>query len=133
VTVQPAVAGTCADPEGPITPYACAADLDQMITGRWRLCTGRPLLNVGEAGIELAADFTYYALVDAGSGQLVRKTGFGFQGTWDSYQETATGVQFDLHPTPNSGIGGFPRFEDNPRRFSIVLETGGSTYVYDGP
>jgi len=133
--VQPAIAGTCAEREGPIKPYACAADLNTMITGKWRHCSGRALLDVGEAGIELAADFNYYALVDDGTGHLVRKTGFGFQGTWDSYQETETSVQFDFHPTPNSGDGGYPIFEDNPRRFSVQIgyEATGSVYVYEGP
>ena len=133
--INPPVAGTCADAEGPIKAYTCTADLEKMIIGKWRYCSGEQMLRVGEAGIEIDADYTYTALVDDGSGHLVKKTGFDFQGTWDTYQETSTWPGFYYHPTPNSGNGGAVVFEDSPRRFSIGIgyEERGSVYVYEGP
>ena len=121
--------GTCADPEGPQHPYTKAADVEAMIAGTWVHCSGPTFLNAGDEGFEFAADHTYYVLQDG-----MRKTGFDSQGTWDTYQETATLVQLDYHPTPNSGNGGAPKFEDDPRRVAIRLfeRSESSVYVWTG-
>ncbi len=117
----------CAQPEGPLHPYTQQAQVEQLIVGRWLHCSGPSLLEDEQAGIEFVADGTYFGLAFDGS-KLVRTTGFEKQGTWDAYQETEISVQLNWHPTPASGNGGAPLFEDNPRRFAIDL--GGSPSIY---
>ena len=87
------------------------------------------MINRGEIGIELTADCKYYALVSDGAGGLVRKGGFDGEGTWDSSQQGAAGVQFNCHREPNQGEYTFLRFQDSPRRFSGVIY-GRGTAVY---
>jgi len=125
--------GTCADPEGPLHPYTKAADVDAMFVGKWVHCSGPTFLMNGDEAFEFTADGTYYVLQDNGT-NLVRKTGFGNQGTWDTYQETEKSVQLSYHPTPNSGNGGAPQFEDDPRRVAIELfeRDVSSIYVWTG-
>jgi hypothetical protein len=119
-----AVPAACRAAATPIHPYTQAAELEAMLIGKWRHCSGPVLVQPsasGEVGIELVADHTYFKLATDAKGRLVRVVGFGGQGTWDTYQETATSVQFDLHPTPSSGTGGYPRFEDDPRRMAALM------------
>lgn len=119
----------CAQAEGPLHPYTQAAEVNHLIVGRWLRCSGTPLLEGEQAGIEFVSDGTFFGLAFDGS-ELVRTTGFGKQGTWDAEQTTAIAVQLNWHTTPASGNGGAPLFEDNPRRFAIEFGyTGASIYV----
>ena len=123
-TPDPAVPAACRAAATPIHPYTLAAELEALLIGKWRHCSGPVLVQPsasGEVGIELVADHTYFKLATDTTGALVRMVGFGAQGTWDTYQETDTSVQFDLHPTPNSGTGGYPRFEDDPLRMAVLM------------
>jgi hypothetical protein len=125
-----AMTGACNDPEGPRHPYTQAAEVEQLVLGRWLHCSGATLLGqAGEVGIELTADHIYYVLQQDGD-QLVREGGFAGSGTWDTYQETPTSVQFDYHPTPNSGNGGYFLFEDSPRRFAINIGYNDTPSIY---
>ena len=122
----------CGAPDGPLHPYTQAAELEPLLVGRWWHCSGPAMIDPTEAGIELVEDHTYFKLV-AEDGVLVRETGFARQGTWDVAQETPTSVQFDYHPAPQSGNGGYPQFEDGPRKMSIrlVVQSAVSLYVLD--
>jgi hypothetical protein len=60
----------------------------------------------------------------------MRTVGFGNQGTWDTYQVTETSVQFDWHPTPNGGYGGYPSFEEQPRKMAILIVEQRDTSIY---
>lgn len=123
------VSPLCAEPEGPLHPYTQDVEVRELIVGKWLHCSGRTILQNEQAGVEFVSDGTYFMLAYDG-GNLVRLTGFGKQGTWDATQETPTAVQFDWHPAPNSGNGGFPVFEDNPRRFAIDFYPGPGDSIY---
>ena len=125
-----AAAAACRAADGPLHPYTQAAELEQLLVGKWRRCSGPALIDPTEAGIELVDDHTYFKLVTDGAGALVRTSGFANQGTWDVAQETPTSVQFDYHPAPNSGNGGYPRFEDGPRKMSVTLVTQTAASLY---
>jgi hypothetical protein len=124
----------CDVPQGPLHSYTKASELETLILGQWLRCSGPPWLADSD-GIEFADDHTFFALIDDGLGKLVRRTGFGNQGTWDASQETETWVQLNTHLTPAGGNGGSPAFEDTPSRFAINLATGAgiSIYVRTGP
>ena len=114
-----AMPGTCNDPDGPLHPYTQAADLEALVIGTWRQCSGPTLFNTPQAGVEIATDGTFYLLADS-SGTLVRKGGFESQGTWDASQETAQTVQLNFH-IANTGTDGYPQFEDNPRKMQFRI------------
>ncbi|HUJ59097.1 MAG TPA: hypothetical protein VLX92_11415 [Kofleriaceae bacterium] len=119
----------CDEPEGPEHPYSKKSELDALVVGRWLHCSGGTFLPDEQAGIEFTADGTYYELGYQGT-SLVRLDGFDHQGTWDSYQETSTSVEFAWHPTPSSGNGGAPEFEDNPGRLAIDIPYADEPSVY---
>jgi hypothetical protein len=126
--------GECDAPQGPLHHYTTASEVETLIVGRWRHCSG-PTMIAGSDGVEFVADHSYFALVDNGLGNLVRTTGFGNEGTWEAYQQNPTWVQF-AYRRPGAGNGGTLEFEDGPPRFSIPLATsneGPSIYVGAGP
>ena len=125
-------AGTCDDPVGTIRQVKVAAEVEAMVLGRWEHCSGRNLLDAGDAGFQFDADGTYFVLVRDGDG-LVRKEGFAGQGTWNTYQEESS-VGLYIHPTPNSGTGGYPVFAENPRKMSMLLryQTEPTIYAWIG-
>jgi hypothetical protein len=120
-------AGGCEDPEGPLHPYTTAAEVETLILGQWRHCSG-PTLKPDQAGVEFAADHKIFALVDDIDGGLVRKTGFDSEGTWRA-DPVGAHVQLSYY-TPTGGNGGQPEFEDTPSRFSIRLTTGNASAIY---
>ena len=125
--------GTCDDPEGPMHPYKHASEVEQLMVGRWRHCAGPALLDQGDVGVEFAADHSYHELGDDGAGGLTQLSGFGHQGTWATEDLGSTAI-FEFNPTPNSFNNGTPQFEDDPRRFAIVLlhRFDSSIYVWTG-
>lgn len=118
----------CNATEGPEHPYTTVAELDQLVLGKWIHCFGPSILGE-EFGLSFDADGTYHAL-GFGEAGMVELNGFGNQGTWDGSQETATSVQWNIHPMPNSGTGGYPTFEDGPRMFAFALEDANDFSVY---
>ena len=115
----------CDAPDGTLHPYSQAAELEQIVVGRWVHCSGPPLLLHGDEGIELLGDHSYYGLASDGAGNLVRKTGFDFQGNWHALQLSPTDVEF----TYNDGEGGL-KLEDGPSRFALPVDTEGNESVY---
>ena len=116
------VVAACSAAPQPIHSYTQAAELEALLIGKWRHCSGPLLVGSSNIGIELVDDHTYFKLATDTTGALVRMVGFDAQGTWDTYQVTRTGVQFDLHPLPNSIASESPMFEDNPRRMGIQMD-----------
>jgi hypothetical protein len=110
--------------------YTQQSELEALLIGKWLHCSGPPMISSSEAGIELVDDHTYFKLVADGHGGYMRTVGFGNQGTWDTYQETETSVQFDWHPMPNGGYGGYPRFEEQPRKMAILIVEQRDTSIY---
>jgi hypothetical protein len=124
------VAAGCNAAAQPIHSYTRAAELEVLLIGKWRHCSGPLLIASSAAGMELVADHTYFKLATDNKGGFVRMVGFGNQGTWDTSQETDTSVQFNLQPTPNSGAGEYPMFEDNPRRMAFLEDTLDNLSLY---
>ncbi|MFT3693767.1 MAG: hypothetical protein QM831_11540 [Kofleriaceae bacterium] len=119
----------CSLPEGPLHDYTQVSEFNTLVVGTWWHCSGPKILSNEQAGIEFDADGKYYLIADDGSGNPVKLTGFGNQGTWDGSQEGET-VQFNIHPTSNSGLGGYPMFEDGPRRFAMEVEYNDDMSIY---
>jgi hypothetical protein len=118
---DPAATSECDAPQGPLHHYTTAAEVETLILGRWRHCSGPALKPAAQAGIEFIDDHTFFALIDDNDGELVRMTGFDSEGTWRADQE-GSWVQLS-YLTPTGGFGGTPEFEDAPSRFSIRLQT----------
>lgn len=135
--------GTCSDvPQGIVT-FGSVAEFRALLVGRWRYCSSKPYygntLNMthsaDEAGIEFAADGTWYTLTQVSGGPLVRSTAGSLteQGTWDTLTNgtTPTGglvVQLDV----NFANGGLPwqlTFSVTPTEFSGDSDAGQATYV----
>ena len=119
----------CSLPEGPLHPYTQVADFNTLVVGAWWHCSGPKIFANEQAGIEFDADGSYFFLADDGNGNPVKLTGFGNQGTWDGSQE-GNSVQFNIHPASNSGTGGYPTFEDGPRRFAMDVEYNQDVSIY---
>ena len=111
--------GACADPEGPLHGYSLASEVETLIVGKWRQCSGPAVFNRTYDGIEADADGSFYFLDDNGT-TLVRRTGFDSQGTWTAGQEGPHSVQLDFHLV-DTGDGGYPQFEDSPRRLAMRI------------
>jgi hypothetical protein len=124
------VPSACAGRDSPVHTYTQQSELEALLIGKWLHCSGPPMISSSEAGIELVDDHTYFKLVADGHGGYMRTVGFGNQGTWDTYQVTETSVQFDWHPTPNGGYGGYPSFEEQPRKMAILIVEQRDTSIY---
>lgn len=111
--------GTCNMPEGPIHAYTEQSELEVLLIGRWRRCSGPPMTDGPMAGLELLADHTYFKLGTDASGELVRNTGFANEGDWLTEQDSPTTVHLYVHP--DSPLGGVPAFEDNPRKMAMAV------------
>jgi hypothetical protein len=123
--------GPCAAPDGPRHDYTTASELDVLILGKWRQCSGpTPPTLENSRGIEFDADGRYFVLVEDGKGGLARGTGFSSEGKWDTTQATETEVLFSLRPTPSTSFGDPPLFEDDPRRFAFDPSHAGASSVY---
>lgn len=109
--------GECPNPEGPQHPYTDKAELEALLVGKWRHCSGPTMTGPTEAGVELVADHSYFRLVTDDQGGLMRQTGPGNQGTWE-VDET---LSLLYHPRPDLTGNGSPRFEDGPRKMGIFL------------
>ena len=118
------VSANCNAAQGPEHPYTMVSELEQLVLGQWIHCSGPTLLDNEQLGVEFDADGTYHMLAGDGDGGITVLNGFGNQGTWDAAQEGATAVQWDIHPDPNSGNGGYPTFEDSPRMFALEARRG---------
>ena len=129
----------CAVPAGTAATLDTTAKFYAAIVGRWLICPGG-LSAFGEApanviGVEYEAPTTttdldgllwgnMYYLVDSPDG-VVRGAGFDYQLTYDvSPQDPAEGppVQFNMHPTPNSGFAYGFTYSPSPRQW----------YLHDG-
>lgn len=126
----PPVPASCSQPEGPLHAYSTVSEFNALAIGRWVRCSGPKIIQSEQAGIEFDADGSYFVLADDGHGGVTKLTGFGNQGMWDGSQETATTVQWNIHPMPNAGTGGAALFEDNPRRFSMETVTNHDVSIY---
>ena len=115
----------CDAPDGPLHPYTHATELEQLIPGRWIHCSGPSLLSHGGDGIELLGDHTYYGLVGDAAGNLVRKDGFDWQGSWAALQLSPSDVEFSY----TEGEGNLA-LEDEPTRFALPVDTEGNKSVY---
>jgi hypothetical protein len=116
---SPPQTGTCADPEGPPHPFTTAAEVAELLPGRWQHCAGPVVrLNSDAAGIELTADGVYYML---SGDNLARESGFSGQGTWTATQTYGTNVEYDMTMDPGYHDFGSVTFEDSPRRVAFTL------------
>jgi hypothetical protein len=118
----------CLAGQGPEVAYTTVAEMLPLATGAWIHCSGPAILNE-QVGIEFRADGTYY-LIGVGTESLYELVGFGNEGTWDASQEGSDTVQWNIHPAPNSGTGGYPVFESSPRRFALQLEGSSELSIY---
>jgi hypothetical protein len=122
-------AGACDAPQGPLHHYTTVAEVETLVVGQWRHCSGPTLGTADQAGIEFVDDHKFFALVDDSDGNLVRMTGFGSEGTWRADQE-GDWVQLSCYTPTLGGNGGQPEFEDAPSRFAVRLDTGNAPVVY---
>jgi hypothetical protein len=105
------------------------SEFNPLATGAWIHCTGPTIFQNETIGLEFDADGTYHLLADNGAGGFSELNGFNNQGTWDGSQE-GNSVQWNIHPTPNSGLGGTAEFEQEPRRFSMYVNYNEDPSVY---
>jgi hypothetical protein len=118
----------CLEGQGPQVEYTTVAEMKPLAVGAWIHCSGPAILDE-KVGIEFRADGTY-ALIGVGLDALYELAGFGNEGTWDASQEGSAAVQWNIHPAPNSGTGGYPVFESSPRRFALQLEEATELSIY---
>lgn len=125
-----ALTANCDAAQGPEHPYTQASELDHLVLGQWIHCSGPSIFSNEQLGLEFDADGTYHLLASDGHGGIAVLSGFGNQGTWDASQEGASSVQWNIHPDPNSGTGGFPTFEDSPRKFAMLVNYSTDYSIY---
>lgn len=132
-------AEVCALQEQPIpavsSQQGTMALVDRLL-GQWVLCGATSVFGTNEAGLEFAADGSWYKLYASG-GALVRGQGFDGQGTWsivDTSAVNGTANPYQLNLNVGGGTGFiplFPAFATNPRK--MRLDNSGITnadYVF---
>jgi hypothetical protein len=95
VTVPPTTATSsivtkCSQTETPLTPAPQSLhSFQQLIVRRWLLCGQTSTFGTTEAGLDIAADGSWYKLVSGADGSIERATGFDRQGTWEIIDTSA--------------------------------------------
>jgi hypothetical protein len=114
------------------------ADLKQHILGQWEYCSGPLLFARQHAGIEFTADYQWYFLQVDASGELVRGSGFGGQGTWSFIDASLMNGPGDFAYQLNLDISGggfnptFLKFAANPTSMRVNWMLGFTDYVAVG-
>jgi hypothetical protein len=102
------------------------------VAGRWLVCGGvRETFNRTAPMDAVGVDFE--ALPNGGSGKMyyliagpmgyVRGAGFAYELTYD-ISPLGKAFQLNIHPAPNSGFGGSPRYSACPRQLSMFVTQG---------
>ena len=138
--VGPGCAADCSTPAGTVQLTPTPADVYAAVAGRWRICRNWPggFAPSGVVGIEFGPTQTdptsgavygdAYYLVNGPAGPA-RGQGFEYQLTYDVYPEGPSSTQLDIHPTPNSGLGGSVRYSPCPMELEINLFDPGAILV----
>jgi hypothetical protein len=88
---------TCGDAFGAVHAASSGAELEALVSGQWRTCSGTPPWEVAHdgspsaVGLEFQAGCTLFALYDAGDAGVVRGVEPDDQGTYDVV-ETSSGA-----------------------------------------
>jgi hypothetical protein len=132
----------CGTPAGAVYTFSSDVEVATALTGRWQICAGRgntfpapaDMIGVefGSASVQQRAfgpviGGDLYYLV-AGANGPERGAGFDYQLTYDVTPLGPGAFQLNMHPTPNSGFGGSPRYSPCPHEFEI---SGGSAAPAD--
>jgi hypothetical protein len=56
----------------------------------------------------------------------VRGSGFSYELTYDISPLGTQAFQLNIHPAPNAGFGGSPRYSACPRQLTMFMSTQGS-------
>jgi len=128
---------TCDTPAGTVYTFSSDVDVATALTGKWQICSGSgntfhappDVIGVeyGPASVQpraygtaIGGDLFYLV---AGANGPERGLGFDYQLTYDVTPGGPGWYQLNMHPTPNSGFGGSPRYSPCPEEFEI---SGGS-------
>jgi hypothetical protein len=113
--------------------YETRAELDQLLIGRWQRC-GAPQARGEDVGVEFAQEGRWYALTRNPRGEVVRRPGIDYSGSWAylprgsmdpiSHQPSARAF-FDL----DGVITDAPSFTNAPRQMRILFSPVPSRYV----
>jgi len=138
MTLPQTCPATCDTPAGTVYTFSSDVQAAAALTGQWQLCAGKgntfPTapsdtigVEYGPASVQQRAYGTaiggdMYYLV-AGPNGPQRGAGFDYQLTYDVTPLGPGSFQLNMHPTPNSGFGGSPRYSPCPQEFEI---SGGS-------
>ncbi len=132
------IAGICSQSGSDVqSKFASASALEQLVTGRWRICSGADISPAGDGvGYDLTSDGQWYVLKEDSDGNLARGSGFDYQGTWSVISTEAMngpGV-FQLNfNTARGGNGCFPSTETNPNELYLSCDRSDPpTLVYVG-
>jgi hypothetical protein len=136
-TVAAGCGATCGHPGGTSQMLLDASDIYAALAGSWRVCSGWPsgFAPSNVVGVEFGPASTapsfnggtvggnLYYLVDGPSGP-VRGQGFDYQLTYDVSE-----AQLNIHPSPNSGLGGPVAFSSCPAWLDLGIGYGPSSVL----
>jgi len=116
-----------------IVQYETSTELDDLMLRQWRRC-GSVQARGEDVGVEFAGDGHWYALTQDGAGNVVRRQGIDFGGTWQ-YFPAGSNDPISGMPggRPFLGLDGVitdpPIFTDDPRQMRIQFTPVQSRYV----
>ena len=126
------------DPACKVSPasfhdYATEADLDALLVRRWKRCIA-PQIPGEDVGVEFTADGHYYPLTLSATGELIRRTGVDYEGSWKYFPVGATDPFFGETLThPDMLLSGVltdaPQFTDEPRQLRILFSPVPGKYL----
>jgi hypothetical protein len=130
---DPTADPNCAASPASYHDYMTPADLQALLVRRWKRCVA-PQINGEDVGVEFTADGHYYPLTRDGNGQVVRRTGIDYGGTWQFFAVGEKDPFFGntlTRPTMllNGTLTDAPKFTNDPEQMRITFTPVLSRYV----
>ena len=130
---ESAALAACNTSPASVVQYDTSDELNDMLLQRWRRC-GSVQARGEDVGVEFATDGRWYALTRDGSGNVIRRQGIDYGGTWQYFP---VGSFHPISRMPaeraflelDGGITDPPTFTDDPRQMRITFTPVLSRYV----
>ena len=116
-----------------IVQYETQTELDTMLLRQWRRC-GSVQARGEDVGVEFANDGRWYALTRDGAGNVARRAGIDYGGTWEYFPPGSVDPSSKM-PSERAFLkldGGYtdpPTFTDDPRQMRITFSPVLSRYI----
>jgi YD repeat-containing protein len=117
-----------------IQTYRTREELDALLIGRWQRCTF-PQARGEDVGVEFTPDGRYHALTRDAAGNVVRRVGIDYGGTWEYFPAGSSdpisgGMSADGYLVLDGSLTTSPPiFTNDPRQLRIMFSPALSRYV----